>query len=992
MSELAERRSSETAVVNIHVDQDAPQQFQAAPFQAAPAQFSSYPAEVSYPASFSSYAAPMPGPVYTETYATAAPAFVPPAITSTTYATATPAYFPAPAPVVAPIAAPIRPYRRGCCILDDQRYAAIKQNKSFQPLAAFLTFVSLVLFIIAIANEEWVTFDAVVLNNGSGNWVTGSSRRGLWSACFIPQETNLLAPAAAITARDATCTDIDNDGEALITIYGNTFDFSEYRVQREVGAFGSNRKFNAVRAFMFLAIFFAFGAWIAQLIASWKTAARGQNYLTQQWVGIVFGFLAAIWGMIAMAIARSYYGDLAQHQYGSCFWLTVIAWPIIFLSTILFMWPTSRVLPWAGFASILTLIAFTFFIVSIASNEMVYYTRSYVDRVFSNNTATLATTDPVPARVRTDSITVGLWKYCTKLAGQSEAYCNDIDNQCDLDNGATLGMCSQYRAIRAFLILAIIFSFIAFIGQVIYQCNPKFKPHLGGLAAMAAAASGYIATTLSVDWYVAPASFYGYSFWLQLVAWAFMLIAAPLTYLTWWDHRVRWQAIATYFAFVAFIFFVTAVSTTQWTVIQSRDLPLFADGWTRGRIPAQYGLWRMCLNFQCYDIETSTTCGVDFGLLPDYRDCHKFNAIRAFALLATIFGFFWFIFQYCAARGLSLRIRDAEADIVRSRNAAANQGIIVKVPETVPENTPWLAVTFGILTFIFATIAIAVHRSYYDLYSRDYGQSFYLFLTAFLLVFIFTIMSMRNYYSDRHQALGALVTTIAFIFFIIATVDPHFYRIDIPFPASPLVVGGSSRENDLQNLAFSNDRYSDRIGLFHRCFKTGNDHKCWRIDKDCNFGNYPDALASCNRFQTVRAFAVLACIFAGLAWLLMIFHAPCFKRQLWWTRLWGAVFAWMASIFGLIAMAVAISYFDNFPITYLDYSFWLLTIAWPLVFFAGFIFYYSFYNPKPIAPPKAPKYKFVAPAAAPAFYGGYAPVAPPLAAPTVAVATNYAGY
>jgi hypothetical protein len=344
---------------------------------------------------------------------------------------------------------------------------------------------------------------------------------------------------------------------------------------------------------------------------------------------------------------------------------------------------------------------------------------------------------------------------------------------------------------------------------------------------------------------------------------------------------------------------------------------------------------------------------------------------------------------------LSLRIRDAEADIVRSRHAAANQGIVVKVPETVPENTPWLAAVFGIFTFIFATIAIALHRYYFDLYSRDYGQSFYLFLTAYLLVFIFTIMSMRNYYSDRHQALGAIVTLIAFIFFIIGTVDPHFFHIDQSFPAQ---LGTITRENDLQNTIFATDRYSTRTGLFHTCFKTGYDHKCQRIDRNCKIDGinnlaYILGSGSCRLFQVTRAFAVLACIFSGLALLLMVFHAPCFKRQLWWTRLWGSILGFLAAFSGLIAMACAIGFYDNFPITYMGYSFWLLTIAWPLVFFAAFIFYYAFYNPKPIAPPKQPKYKFVAPvAAAPAYYGGYAPVAPPMAAPTVAVATNYAGY
>jgi uncharacterized membrane protein YhaH (DUF805 family) len=102
----------------------------------------------------------------------------------------------------------------------------------------------------------------------------------------------------------------------------------------------------------------------------------------------------AIFGIIAMSMAqhRIHDDNLAMNEYGSSFWELVVAWPLMFISAIFIVLPRAndaleqKALV-GKFATLVSLIVFVFFIVSISTRELVYTTK--VDVAWVNTVHTL---------------------------------------------------------------------------------------------------------------------------------------------------------------------------------------------------------------------------------------------------------------------------------------------------------------------------------------------------------------------------------------------------------------------------------------------------------------------------------------------------------------------------------------------------------------------------------------------------------------------------
>jgi uncharacterized membrane protein (DUF485 family) len=86
--------------------------------------------------------------------------------------------------------------------------------------------------------------------------------------------------------------------------------------------------------------------------------------------------------------------------------------------------------------------------------------------------------------------------------------CEDVDNSCDVDDGSMLGQCRSLQTMRALLIMAVIFSFIAFVAKLMARpvLVRKVPYNIGIVASIAAVICGYIVMALSVAYYAEPAT------------------------------------------------------------------------------------------------------------------------------------------------------------------------------------------------------------------------------------------------------------------------------------------------------------------------------------------------------------------------------------------------------------------------------------------------------------------------------------------------------
>jgi len=193
--------------------------------------------------------------------------------------------------------------------------------------------------------------------------------------------------------------------------------------------------------------------------------------------------------------------------------------------------------------------------------------------------------------------------------------------------------------------------------------------------------------------------------------------------------------------------------------------------------------------------------------------------------------------------------------------------------------------------------------------------------------------------------------------------------------------------------SWSKDVFGYQIGLWRYCL--GND--------ESNCADLPSGITGSSywaKYQAVRSFSIIAVVTTFIAWVLSIWFIFRYSYAIKWTII---VFATLGWISGLIAMSIWVSiHNDNFSTGTLGYSWALTTAGWCILFIVTILLWFVDYGVALVAAPIA----YAAPVAyAPAPISYAAPVtytqeyaapaqyaAAPMAAPTVAVATNYAGY
>jgi len=145
-----------------------------------------------------------------------------------------------------------------------------------------------------------------------------------------------------------------------------------------------------------------------------------------------------------------------------------------------------------------------------------------------------------PSR-RMDS--TGMFWICYKETDKGNEVCNFIPQDCVPDTYSAFANCDTFNAIRAFNILALLFTGFKLIPQLVYACLPDNHPKKAveyarskRYARYTAAAFGFVAGTFGMismacglDYYDQHGTpVYGFSFWLQVVAWLVSYKSAAL--------------------------------------------------------------------------------------------------------------------------------------------------------------------------------------------------------------------------------------------------------------------------------------------------------------------------------------------------------------------------------------------------------------------------------------------------------------------------------
>jgi hypothetical protein len=207
---------------------------------------------------------------------------------------------------------------------------------------------------------------------------------------------------------------------------------------------------------------------------------------------------------------------------------------------------------------------------------------------------------------------------------------------------------------------------------------------------------------------------------------------------------------------------ITAIAMPHWAY--TRTLPLFTDpffdnaDFGRYKKPVQYGLWKVCGNGQCTTIKSDDSCSV--GSLAIYP-CDTFNGLRGMAMLAVLSLFFFLLCQFSEF-----------VIIARSSRAAAGAKV------TSPRAARIASVFFGLVTIILGFLATIVGVNFFDVRTGEYAYSFWLFLTAWLLIVISTAISARPLLSDVHESAGVVANLLAAVLFIIAAGSSQMVRHD----------------------------------------------------------------------------------------------------------------------------------------------------------------------------------------------------------------------
>lgn len=764
----------------------------------------------------------------------------------------------------------------------------------------------------------------------------------------------------------------------------------------------------------------------------------------------ILALLAALMGLIAFAIAYDHYiRGYPVKLIGHSLMALIVGWPLAMLAFIMWIIPTPHV-DWnelwvSRFGSLLAVVACALFIISVATRRFVYYTETATNTVGQvlyqkttiglwnscsetyNLAANLFST--ACTEIDNDCSTTGLFsaRRCALLqtirafiiiaavfalisaickilsrAGHRDHY----DERHNLKNARgvpTTGVHVPHTEPHATGVAPAAGAdrTAPSVGQpananTVDARHPNGDTHevddravaLALLFGLLSAAFGFAAMAIACHYYAQPATNWGYSFYLLVVAWNLMLASTALVAWARYHHRIpdsTVTAIATATAtprgtqsvptivyptntttdgsqvgvyyplwsdrlvrllsMIALIFFITAISSPDWVYVRERALhrdQYYNAGsqYAVNRRSTQYGLWRVCFNIdQCASISSDRDCGIETlvssGVLTPLRDCRMYNGFRAAAVLTTLLTLCFVICQwitYCI-HSRKQHHRNMGSNIVR-----------------------YFGVFFAVLAFVWGIITIALCHRYFDALPSEYALSFWLFLTAWLIVFFVHIAWARPFVHHRawSRSLQALLTLLALICFILAVAYPSFARHD--YDSSFGTVGGNTfvlpawysvgRENDLGRNAntgalssnstnplasvfvpfangtestttyaallaapgFTNSRTTVAHGLFYTCLHNFDSRTCRWLNNDCRTRLGDVTLPNCDTFNVTRAFAIMALIMAGVS-LLLRFCNLCAKNH--GPHAFAGIANFVSFLFALVAVAAGLHWIRN---------------------------------------------------------------------------------